>query len=78
LLLVLSTFSNKAAITKSFAELRHVWLQYESEDAWNQTLEQFEIAGEQYRSFGNAKRCFTALWRAVEKMVNESKEVQPA
>jgi phage recombination protein Bet len=68
---VLSSFGSKAAITAALAELKKAWLKYESEDAWLQTLEQFDIAGENYRSVGNAKRCFTALWKAVEKMMEE-------
>lgn len=68
---VLVNFGKKAAITAAFAELKKAWLKYESEEAWNQTLEQFEIRGENYRSVGNAKRCFTALWKAVEKMMEE-------
>ena len=73
---VLASFSNKAAIGAAFAELKAAWMKYESEDAWLQTLEQFEIAGENYRSIGNAKHCFTALWKAVEKMMEESQNAQ--
>jgi phage recombination protein Bet len=68
---VLVNFGKKAAITAAFAELKKAWLKYGPEEAWNQTLEQFDIAGENYRSVGNAKRCFTALWKAVEKMMEE-------
>jgi phage recombination protein Bet len=73
---VLASFSSKAAIGAAFAELKAAWMKYESEDAWLQTLEQFDIAGENYRSIGNAKRCFTALWKAVEKMMEESQNAQ--
>jgi phage recombination protein Bet len=68
---VLVNFGKKAAITAAFAELKKAWLKYGPEEAWNQTLEQFGIDGENYRSVGNAKRCFTALWKAVEKMMEE-------
>ena len=73
---VLASFSSKAAIGAAFAELKAAWMKYESEDAWLQTLEQFDIAGENYRSIGNAKHCFTALWKAVEKMMKESQNAQ--
>jgi phage recombination protein Bet len=69
---VLASFGSKSAITAAFVELKAAWMKYESEEAWLQTLEQFDIAGENYRSIGNAKRCFTALWKAVEKMMEES------
>jgi hypothetical protein len=68
---VLVNFGKKASITAALAELKKAWLKYESEEAWNQILEQFGIDGENYRSVGNAKRCFTALWKAVEKMMEE-------
>jgi phage recombination protein Bet len=68
---VLASFSSKAAIGAAFAELKAAWMKYESEDAWLQTLEQFGIDGENYRSIGNAKRCFTAIWKAVEKMMEK-------
>jgi hypothetical protein len=68
---VLASFSNKSAIGAAFAELKAAWMKYESEDAWLQTLEQFGIDGENYRSIGNAKRCFTAIWKAVEKMMEK-------
>jgi phage recombination protein Bet len=73
---VLASFSNKSAIGAAFAELKAAWMKYESEDAWLQTLEQFGIDGENYRSIGNAKRCFTAIWKAVEKMMEESQNAQ--
>ena len=69
---VLASFGSKAAITAAFAELKAAWMKYESEEAWRQTLEQFSIEGENYRSIGNAKRAFSALWKAVEKMMEES------
>ena len=73
---VLASFGSKAAIGAAFAELKAAWMKYESEEAWLQTLEQFEIQGENYRSIGNAKRCFTALWKGVEKMMEESQNAQ--
>ena len=73
---VLASFGSKSAIGAAFAELKAAWMKYESEDAWLQTLEQFGIDGENYRSIGNAKRCFTALWKAVEKMMEESQNAQ--
>ena len=73
---MLASFGSKSAIGAAFAELKAAWMKYESEDAWLQTLEQFDIAGENYRSIGNAKRCFTALWKAVEKMMKESQNAQ--
>ncbi len=73
---VLASFGSKSAIGAAFAELKAAWMKYESEDAWLQTLEQFGIDGENYRSIGNAKRCFTAIWKAVEKMMEESQNAQ--
>jgi phage recombination protein Bet len=73
---VLASFGSKSSIGAAFAELKAAWMKYESEEAWSQTLEQFGIDGENYRSIGNAKRCFTALWKAVEKMMEESQNAQ--
>ena len=72
---VLASFGRKSAITAAFAELKAAWLKCESEEAWLQTLEQFEISGDNYRSVGNAKRCFTALWKATQKMMEEAQNV---
>ena len=74
---VLAGFSQKAKIAVAFAELKKAWLKYEVEEAWNATLEQFEIQGDNYRSIGNAKRCFTALWNATRRMMEESQQEQP-
>ena len=71
---ILSTFGRKDQIAAAFGALKTEWLKYESEEAWNQTMEQFQITGDQYRSIGNAKRCFTALWDATEKMMTETQE----
>jgi phage recombination protein Bet len=74
---ILSTFGRKDQITAAFGALKAEWLKYESEEAWNQTMEQFQIVGDQYRSIGNAKRCFTALWNATEKIMLEAQQEQP-
>ena len=74
---ILATFGRKDQIAAAFAELKKAWLKYESEEAWNQTMEQFQITGDQYRSIGNAKRCFTALWNATEKIMLEAQQEQP-
>ena len=75
---VLATFGSKAAINQAFAELKKAWLKYESEEAWSATLDQYGIEGDNYRSIGNAKKCFTALWRATEKMMAEANQEQSA
>jgi len=71
---ILATFGRRQSITDAFAELFKVWRRYESQEAWAATLEQFSIEGDNFRSIGNAKRCFTALWNAIEKMMNEAQE----
>ena len=71
---ILATFGRRQSITDAFAELLKVWRKYESQEAWSATLEQFSIEGDNFRSIGNAKRCFTALWNAIEKMMNEAQE----
>jgi len=73
----LSGFARKDNIAASFAALNKEWRKYESQEAWDQTLEQHAIQGDNYRSIGNAKRCFASLWNAVEKMQQEALEAQP-
>jgi phage recombination protein Bet len=70
----LATFSTRAAITAAFVELKKAWLKYESEEAWLQTLEQFGLNLNKGGTVGLAKRCFTALWKAVERMQDESRK----
>jgi len=78
----LATFTSRASITSSFAEMKKVWLKYESEEAWTATLEQFGTAGIEgngaFPTVGVAKKCFTALWKSAEKMMLEAQEAQPA
>ena len=64
-------FSTKAAIAAAFAEIKKEWMKYESEEAFNQTLEQFGIVGD-FKSISQSKKCFSALWRMVEKMMMEA------
>lgn len=71
---VLATFGSKAAISAAFVELNKAWRKYETQEAWDQTLAEYAIEGDNYRSIGNAKRCFTALWKATEKMMAEQQE----
>jgi phage recombination protein Bet len=77
---ILSGFAQKTNIAAAFAELKKAWCRYESEEAWNQTLEQFaiDLKTESYRSIGNAKRAFTALWNSTRKMMEEQSQEQPA
>jgi phage recombination protein Bet len=78
LMQVLSGFSRKDNIAAAFAALNKEWRKYESQEAWDQTLEQYAIQGDNYRSIGNAKRCFASLWNSVEKMQQEALEEQNA
>ena len=73
---ILATFGRKQAIVDAYAELNKAWRKYESQEAWTATLDQYQIEGENFRSVGNAKRCFTALWNATEKMMEEAANAQ--
>ena len=74
---ILSTFGRKDQIAAAFGALKTEWLKYESEEAWNQTREQFQIVGEQYRSINNARRCFTALWNGHLGHIRQQEQQEP-
>ena len=75
----LATFISRAAIVTSFAAMKQAWLKYDSQEAWEAALDQFGAAGIEghgaFPTVGVAKKCFTAVWKAAEKMMAQSQEV---
>jgi hypothetical protein len=65
---VLSTFAKLQTIRDRFAQLKIHWLTILDENTWDQILLENKCDGvKEFGSIGNAKKCFTKLWKTFER-----------
>lgn len=74
---VLATFTRLEPITAAFAELKVSFLRTLDEGVWDAILTEHQCNDARFGGkIGNAKKCFTAMWRALEKACDEAEHAQ--
>ena len=72
---VLATFGKRANIQSAFAQLKAHFLKVLEPDAWEHLMAQYN--GGDFKTVGDARKCFTAAWKMVEVNTPPSSDVVP-